>query len=318
MTTQTAIVHIGVDVSKKHLDLSPFDKGPGRIPNNPAGFQQLARRINRLSGSPIVTCEASGGYERALLLALGKARIPASLVNPGHVRHFIRSQGIGAKNDRIDARMLARFAEIRHEAGKLFLVAVDDGDRRELRELLDRRVRLKEMILSESSRLDPAPSRAVVADIRQHLRQLAVHLAKIEKAIDNWCVEHPAFDSFRERLGAVKGFGRISVLTLIAFLPELGKVSHKRAGALVGVAPYERQSGETSLKASIHGGRHRLRRTLYMAAIAASWSNPILKAFYQSLLANGKPKQLALIAVLRKMVVLANRVAADPEFVPAK
>jgi len=312
----TAIVHIGVDVSKRHLDLSPFDKGLARVPNDRAGIRKLIQRIGALEGSPIVTCEATGGYERALLLALVEAAIQVARVNPGQVRHFIRSQAVGAKNDRIDARMLARFAAVRHAEDQLFVVVADEEERWALRELLTRRTQLKQTILQEKNRLDPAPGKAVAADIRGHIRHLEGRLKKIETAINEWVRAHPGFDSFRTRLGRVNGFGRISLLTLIAFMPELGKVSAKRAAALVGVAPYERQSGDSRQKARIFGGRGEVRNTLYMAAMAASRSNPVLQTFYERLVSSGKPRKLALIAVLRKLVALANKVAEDPDFVP--
>lgn len=312
----TAIVHIGVDVSKKHLDLSLFDEGDARIPNDAKGLRNLVDRIGKLSGSVCVTCEATGGYENQLLNALLTAEVPAARLNPSQVRYFIRSQGVGAKNDRIDAHMLARFAKLRHDEGKLFLLSPDEHDRRELRDLLNRRSQLSEAILQERNRLDPAPEKVVAADIRSHIRFLERHLKKIELAIDEWLRSHPSFESFHERLSQVKGLGRVSVLTLIAFMPELGQVSAKRAAALVGVAPYERQSGESQQKARIGGGRSEVRKTLYMAALAAARSNPLLEEFYQRLVSGGKPKKVALIAVMRKLVVLANKVAADPEFTP--
>lgn len=314
--TNKAIVHIGVDVSKNYLDLSSFDDGPSRVEHTSAGWRQLIRRIKAI-GDPIVTLEASGGYERPLLNALSAAEISAALVNPKQVRYFIRSQGINAKNDQIDAHMLAEFAQVRHDGGKLFLAGPCEGPRWELRELLGRRLQLKATLLQEKSRLDPLPGTFIAKDIREHIRQLEKRLAKIEAAIKEWCESHPEFAPLRKRLGSIKGFGRISVLGLIAFMPELGQISDKRAGALVGVAPFVRQSGKGELHASVAGGRHALRKTLYMAALCASWSNPILKAFYQRLLRAGKPKKVALIAVLRKLVALANRVAADPSFMPS-
>jgi len=315
--TSTSIVHIGVDVSKKHLDLSPFDNGPARISNDRTGFHNLVQRLAVLDAVPFLTCEATGGYERALLHALVEADVLAARVNPGQVRHFIRSQAVGAKNDRIDARMLARFAEIRHNEGKLFAVVGGEEERWTLRELLSRRTQLKGMILQEKNRLDPAPGKAVTADIKVHIKHLEGRLKKLESAIDEWVRSHEALDSLRVRLCQVKGFGRISALTLIAFMPELGKVSAKRAAALAGVAPYERQSGDSQKKARIYGGRSEVRGTLYMASMAAARSNPILHDFYNRLVSSGKPKKLALIAVVRKLITLANRVAADPDFVPA-
>ena len=313
----TATVHIGVDVSKKHLDISPFDSGPSRVPNSPVRFGGLIERIRGLEAAPVVACEASGGYERALVGALLEAGVPVALVNPGQVRHFIRSQGVGAKNDRIDARMLARFAEIRDGEGRLFLAAADEAGRGELRELLRRRTQIKEMLQQEKNRLDPAPGEAVAADLRLHIKHLEKRLGAIEGALAKWTRTHPDFDSLRGRLEGVKGLGAISVLSLIAFLPELGEVSGKRIAALVGVGPYERQSGDTRQPAHIAGGRPELRRVLYMAALAAARFNPVLREFHGRLVQAGKPKKVALVAVIRKLAELANKVAADPGFEPA-
>ena len=313
--TTLATVHIGVDVSKKYLDLSPFDDAPERLSNDAAGIRKFIRRIRVLDQEVIVAFEATGGYEKALLFELLKQDIPAARVNAGQVRHFVQSLGVTAKTDQIDAGMIAKFSEFRHGQGRLFLAEVDEQQRQDLKDLLNRRGQLKAMIIQENSRLDPAPGKVAAADIRALVKQLERHLEKIEQAIDEWIKEHPEFDSLRKRLEVVKGFGRISILTLIAYMPELGAVSDKRASALVGVSPCNQQSGDTCY-AHIKGGRPEIRRTLYMAALAAARWNPILHEFYARLVSAGKPRKLALIAVARKMVVLANKVAKNPEFVP--
>jgi len=317
MTIKPNIVHIGVDVSKKHLDLSPFDKGPRRIPNTPAGRRKLIRRIQALQSETIVTCEASGGYEQALLEDLLDAEIPVARVNPNQVRYFVRSQGVGAKNDRIDAAMLSRFGEFRHGEGRLFLALKSEEGLADLRGLLQRRSQLKAAIRQEKNRLDPSPCKLVASHIRSHIKYLEKSLAKIEGAMKEWEKEHPVYKELRKRLLSVKGIGRITVLTLLAFMPELGKVSDRRLSALVGVAPYDRQSGDSQMQSKIAGGRVEVRRVMYMAALAAGRSNPILRAFKERLVAQGKAKKLVLIAILRKLVVLANKIAANPDFKPA-
>jgi len=311
---QTATVHIGVDVSKHHLDLSTFDRKPRRICNDRTAIRGLVRRVKALGGETIVTCEATGGYEALLILELSAAGIPVSRVNPLQVKAFIRSQGVSAKTDPIDAEMIARFAEVREQGGRLFIVDASEAPRADLRALLTRRAQLKEMILQEANRLDPVPARAVAADIRGLLRQLKTRLRRVEAALLAWLEENAEFRELHRRMDEVKGLGLLSILALIAFVPELGKVSDRRAAALLGLAPYNRDSGASSRRMHIHGGRTYPRRILYMAALSAARSNPILKAFYKKLRGEGKPAKVALIAVARKLVVLANKIAANPQF----
>lgn len=314
--TQPAIVHIGVDVSKKHLDLSPFDKGPRRITNDAAGLRKLIRRLRKTDAEPTVACEASGGYEKPLVAALLKAEIKIARVHSTQVRHYARSQGVRAKNDNIDAAMIAEFAEHRDRKGRLFLAIPDEGERDELRELLERRTQLKKMIRQEKNRLDPLPGKTVARHIRLHIKQLEKQLADIEVAIKQWESDDPDKDKVRERMSSVKGLGRISVLTLTAFMPELGKVPDRHLASLVGVVPHACQSGESSQPSRISGGRAAVRNVLYMAAVTAIRCNPILKAFHDQLVARGKPRKYAIIAVIRKLAVLANKIAADPGFEP--
>ena len=175
--TTSATVHIGVDISKKHLDLSPFDEGPGRLSNDSRGIRKLIQRIRVLESKVIVTFEATGGYEKVLLSSLLEEGIPAARVNSGQVRHFIRSQGQRAKNDQIDARMLSDFSRFRYERGRLFVSHKIDREREELKDLLNRRGQIMAMIQQEKNRLDPAPGKAMAADIRASIKQLERRLA---------------------------------------------------------------------------------------------------------------------------------------------
>jgi len=313
MNTQSTI-HIGVDVSKLFLDLSDFDNGEARIPNTPKGIGKLIKRIRAMDDEVIVTCEATGGYERLLVEELCVAKIPTSRVNPAQVRYYAKSQGILAKTDSIDAWIISLFARSRFNTKSLYISSAGEPALEELRGLLQLRQTLRNDILANKNRLDPMPVKCVAKFLRGTIKHLEEQLKKVEAALDNWLEQQAEYKADFERLFQVKGFGRISILSLFAYIPELGNVSDKRASALIGAAPYVKQSGSQKGSIGISGGRRHVRNVIYMAALSATRFNPILSEFYERLLANGKPRKVARIAVVRKMVVLANRILANPDF----
>lgn len=303
-------VHVGIDVSKELLDLSPFDDKPLSVKNTAAGIGGLIERIKACPSRVVVCCEASGGYEKLLRAMLPPAGIELACVNARRVRSYADSQGILAKTDAIDARVIAMFSE----ANKPRTIGSAPAWLEEMKALLVRREELLAMRKAEKSRLDPAPHEAVAGMVREHIRQLTAGMRGIEKEIRRLVREHGELQDKVDRLTAVHSFGLIAATSLLAYIPELGSVTDNQAAALAGLAPYNRDSGTKKGKRFIQGGRARIRRALYMPAVGASHRNHVFMEVYNRLLSNGKPAKVALAAVMRKMVVLANRLMADPAF----
>ena len=303
-------VHVGIDVSKAQLDLSPFDNNPLQVKNTSAGIRSLIERIKAHRRKIIVCCEASGGYEKLLLAMLPSAGIEVACVNARRVRSYADSQGIVAKTDEIDARVIAMFSE----SNKPRIIGSTPVWQEEMKALLVRREELMEMRKAEKSRLDPAPHRVVVDLVEKHIVQLTACIRDIEKSLRKLVGDHDELEGKVERLTAVHSFGLIAATCLLAYIPELGKVTDNQAAALAGLAPYNRDSGTKKGKRFIQGGRARVRRALYMPAVGACQRNHVFMEVYQHLLSNGKPAKVAITAVMRKMVVLANRLMADPAF----
>jgi transposase len=264
----------------------------------------------RAFGPVHVICEATGGYERALVTALHQAGIAVSVINPRQVRDFARACGRLAKTDAIDASVLRDYGEkLRPPADSPPAEGED-----EFAELVRARQDLVGLITDEINRREHArlPALVKLSHIRQ--RQLEKQLAALDALLDAHVAARAALVAKAERLQQVAGVGRVSALTVLALLPELGRIGDAQASALVGVAPLNRDSGQFRGQRHIHGGRAAVRRVLYMAALAATQHNAILKAFYQRLRQNGKPAKLALTAVMRKLVVLLNRLLKNPQF----
>ncbi len=261
----------------------------------------------------VVCCEATGGYEALLVRLLMEEGIAVALVNPKRVRDFAKSKGILAKTDKLDAGVLRAFSE----QNKPICMEALSAELMELRALLLRREQLVASLNSEKQRLDPKPPQVVMQSIKAHIRVLQRHLDKLEQAIQQLVAIQ---EDLGERVAGylrVNSIGMQSALYLTAFMPELGRVSDNQAAALAGLAPFNVDSGMFRGRRTTRGGRPRVRKVLYMAAVCARTHNPILAAFYQRLIEKGKPPKVALTAVMRKLVTLANRIAADPTFVPA-
>ena len=249
-------------------------------------------------------------YERDLLEALWAAGVTVSLVNAARIRAFARAQGLLAKTDEIDASVLREFGELLRPKA----LEVPSPQRQRLAALVQRREQLVTILATEEQRL--AQSReAVVRKLGENLlKELQQQVEQIDKLIEAQIDDDDTLKGQSERLQQVKGIGQVTASTLLAELPELGKLSRNEAGALAGVAPYNRDSGTLRGRRTIRGGRVQVRRVLYMAALVATRFNPILKSFYQRLVAAGKPKKLALTAVMRKLVVRLNHLLKNPEF----
>jgi transposase len=295
---------IGIDVAKAQLEFACRPSGEtGRVTNDDPGIRDLVTRCHALIPTLIVL-EATGGYEAALVAALATAGLALVVVNPRQVRDFAKATGQLAKTDAIDAHVLALFAErVRPEPRPLPNEAAQALDA-----LLTRRRQLVEMLTAERNRLLVARS-PVRRDLQQHIRFLERRLREADDDLHTAVKASPLWRVKDDLLQSVPGVGRVVSLTLLAELPELGRLSHKEIAALVGVAPLNRDSGTHRGKRLVYGGRAPVRAALYMAALVASKCNPVIRAFYQRLRAAGKPAKVALTACMRKLLIILNAMA---------
>jgi len=295
---------IGIDVAKVQLEFACRPNGEaGAVSNDDGGIGELVARCRALTPTLIV-CEATGGYEAALVAALATAGLPVVVVNPRQVRDFAKATGQLAKTDAIDAQILALFAERVRPAPR----ALPDEAAQALDALLTRRRQLVEMLGAERNRLLVARP-AVRRDLQQHIRYLERRLREADDDLHTAVKTSPLWRVKDDLLQSVPGVGRVVSLTLLAELPELGRLSHQEIAALVGVAPLNRDSGTLRGTRLVYGGRAPVRAALYMAALVASKCNPVIRAFYLRLRAAGKPAKVALTAGLRKLLIILNAIA---------
>ena len=302
--------YAGIDISKDTLDISLAGQPVQSYGADARGIAKLVRKLGKLTGTIQVICEPSGGYERPLLEALWAAGIAVSLVNAGRVRAFARAQGYLAKTDQIDAGVLREFGERLHPA----TLGAPSPPRRRLAALVQRREQLVALVCMEDQRRDQTSDTVVRRLCEKLIKQLHRQVDELDKMIERLINQDDELRGQSERLQQVKGVGKVTAATLLAEFPELGALTRNQAAALAGVAPYNRDSGRHRGRRTICGGRLKVRRVLYMAAIVAARHNPILRAFYQRLIAAGKPKKLALTAVMRKLIVLLNQLQKCPDF----
>lgn len=305
---------VGIDVSKDWLDVAirPTQE-IFRVNRDEAGLNDLAKRLKAI-GPELVVMEATGGYEFVVLAALLDANLPAVAVNPKQVRHFAGALGQRAKTDPIDAAVMAHFAE----AARPEVRALADEATRLLSELMSRRRQLIDMISSERMRRQQVSARRIVKSIDRHLTALEKELSKIERDIDDSVRGTPAWREKEELYTQVPGVGPVFARTLIAEMPELGTLVQRKITALVGVAPYTRRSGKWVGLARISGGRAHVRGVLYMATVAAIKHNPEIRTFYERLRKAGKRAKVAIVACMRKLLVILNAVARDKKYVPGQ
>ena len=298
-------VFVGIDVSKAQLDVAVRPSGAAwSVTNDEAGIAQLVARLKEL-GPLLVVVEATGGLEVALVGELA-AVVAVAVVNPRQVRDFAKAVGQLAKTDRIDAQILARFAEaVRPEPRPL-----KDEETRHLAALVSRRRQLRDMIVAEGNRLGPAPKK-LHKGIQKHIDWLRRELRLLEKDLDDTIKSSPVWREKEDLMRGMKGIGPVSAATMLAEVPELGTLNRKQIAALVGVAPLNRDSGTYRGKRSIWGGRASARAVLYMATLSAIKSNAALRGFYRRLVANGKPKKVALTATMRKLLTILNALVRD-------
>lgn len=300
-----AMVNVGIDVSKQMLDVCSSEGQSWRCTNDGEGIDSLVRALKEKPLERIVL-EATGGYEAAVVASLAAAQLPVIVLNPRQVRHFAQATGRLAKTDRIDAGVLVQFAQ----AVKPEVRALKDEQTAALEAVLTRRRQLVGMLAAERQRLQLAAP-IVRRQLKEHVAWLVKRIQDVDRDLSGMLRESALWREREELLSAVKGIGKQTLLSLCASLPELGQISRRQLAALVGVAPFSCDSGKLRGKRHCWGGRAELRAVLYMATITAARCNPVIRAFYQRLLAAGKPKKVALIACLRKLLTILNAMVRD-------
>jgi transposase len=300
-------VTVGIDISKAHLDVAVLPSGEQwRESNEATGLARLTRRLVELAPRLIVM-EATGGLETPVAAHLGQAGLPVVIVNPRQVREFARATGKLAKTDKIDALILALFGErVRPEIRPL-----PDDLARAFEALLARRRQLVAMLAEEKTRLRQAPSDPVATGIKRHIRWLEQEIRDVERDLNNSVRHSPVWRAKDNLLRSAPGVGSTTSFTLLANLPELGRLNRKQIAALVGVAPHPADSGTLRGKRIIWGGRAHVRQVLFMAALAATRSDPNLRAFHHRLIASGKPPKVAVVACMRKLLTALNAIVRD-------
>jgi transposase len=293
--------YIGIDVSKGSLDIVTYTTNKTwQVSNSEEGIIRLVNGLSQLS-PVLVVMESTGGYEISLALALSKASIPCAVVNPREVRNFAKATKKLAKTDVIDAHVLAHFAAVIKPEPR----RISDEENQEMEDLLARRGQLIDMITAEKNRLHTA-RHLVKLEIIDHIEYLEKKLSEVNSNLNTKIKLSPVLNMKEKLLRSVPGIGQASSFSLLISLPELGELNRKQIAALVGVAPLNRDSGMFRGRRSIWGGRKNVRRSLYMATLVATKHNNIIKGFYTHLCERGKPKKVALVACMRKLLTILN------------
>ncbi len=297
---------IGIDVSKNRLDIAVGEnEGLWSVTNDSEGIEKLIEQLVQFKPQLIVL-ESTGGLERPVLFALDQADLPVALINPRRAREFAKAIGLLAKTDKLDARLLARFARDVKPARTI----LPSADEQKLSALMARRKQLLDMLTAENNRSRTA-SPAIQQRIATHVSWLEKELHDLDQEIDDFNNSDLDRQAKQNLLKSVKGVGPVTASILTSDLPELGHLDKKKIAALVGVAPFNHDSGRFRGKRRVKGGRPAVRQVLYMAAVSASRSNPYIRAFYLSLIQRGKLKKVALIACMRKLLVILNAMVRD-------
>jgi transposase len=304
--TQREIHVVGIDVSKRRLDVCLLPEGESFVlSNDQEGIDELLGRLEGVRPE-LVVLEATGRYERLAATSIAAAGIAVAVVNPRQARDFAKAIGRLAKTDRIDAYVLARFATAVGPSPSI----IPDEEAQALQHILARRRQLLSMLTAENNRLQMAPE-ALKGRIQAHMKWLEKEIKRTDGDLDEAIEKSATFKENEALLRSVPGVGPVLARTLLAELPELGTITHKRLCALVGVAPFNRDSGQGRGKREVWGGRAPVRAVLYMGTLVATRHNPTLKEFYERLLAAGKPKKVALVACMRKLLSILNALMRD-------
>lgn len=305
--------YVGLDIAKAHLDLAVYPaEAPQRFAHTEAGLAALVAHVRPLAPT-LVVLEATGGYETAVVAALALAGVPLAVVNPRQVRDFAKAIGRLAKTDALDAAVLARFAAQVQPTPR----PLPDATHQELTALVARRRQLVEMLTAERNRLLVAHGR-IKRDVHVHIHFLEQRLKQTDTDLKSLIRASPVWRAREQLLRSVPGIGPTTAATLLAQLPELGRLSRQQIAALVGVAPLNCDSGQRQRPRVTWGGRAAVRAPLYMATQVATRRNPVIRVFYQRLRAAGKPPKVALVAAMHKLLTILNAmVKADRPWQPA-
>ena len=307
MNTQTSRDFVAIDVAKDSLQV----RGPnlsGKLSSDAAGLQRLLRQLQKLT-HPFVVCEATGGYERPLMAFRFKHRIPVSLLNPARVRDFARSEGIKAKTDPLDAKLLLRFAQEKQPRP----TSPPDPARQQLGILLDRRSHLTEQLAREKNRLKKSPE-LIHDSIRTMVDFTNKQLDALETQIHSLVQQTESLRQRSQLFESVQGVGKVTAWTLIAFVHEMDHVNRNQLVALVGIAPFNRDSGRWKGKRTFQGGRAKVRKALYMATQTAANHNSVIKSYIEKLQARGKPYKWAMVAGMRKLLLHLQSISRKHDF----
>ncbi len=298
---------IGIDVSKDTLDMASYPTGQiWQYKNNQHGITKTVEKLKSVNPE-IIVMEATGGFEIPLKDALDEAGLAVTIINPKRIRDHARSMGILAKTDKIDARVIADFAA----KTELMPKPPREKAERELDALITRRNQLSEMLAAERNRQKQQLDKDIKADIEAHILWLEERIKSLDKEIKDKIEQNPVFKAKSELYRSMKGVGDIFSSTLIAKLPELGKLNQREIALLVGLAPINKDSGRLRGKRMIQGGRAMVRRAAYMPVLAAIRFNPVIKGLYQRLVARGKLHKVALVACMHKMLTILNAMAKN-------
>lgn len=304
-------IFIGIDVSKKILDVASrgAELKLRRVDNDETGHTTLIEALRSLGEITLVVLEATGGYEMPIAAALAAEKISVAIVNPRQVRDFAKGVGKLAKNDQIDAGVLAHFAEVVRPAAQ----PMPDEQQLQLTALVTRRRQFVDMRSMEKNRraLAKSSSALVRSSIDDHIEYLDHRVAELDRELDDLIKRTPVWKANDDLLSDVPGIGTVTTRTLAALLPELGKLNRRQVAALVGIAPFARDSGEAKGRRTIFGGRAAVRAVLYMATLTAITHNPLIAAQYARLLAAGKKAKVALVACMRKLLTVLNAMLRD-------
>jgi transposase len=299
----------GIDVAKQHLDACWLDE-ECRVANDANGWDELAAKLKQ-SNVDLVVLEATGGYERGLVCALQGQGVTVARLNPRQARDFAKAMGVLAKTDRVDARVLRDFADVlaRHQDRHKYVTPMIEAERAALAEMVTRRRQLVDMRVAEGNRLKQVVGKLAVRSIKKVIRLLDQQIIEIDRDADDHLDRH--FKEQKVLLDSVKGVGPVTILTITAVLPELGKLQRRQISKLVGVAPLAQDSGMQRGKRRIWGGRSEVRSVLYMATNTAILHNPTIKVFHSRLIAAGKQPKVAIVACMRKLLTILNAMLRD-------
>ena len=301
METPARVVYAGIDVNKAQLDIDTYpDAAPKQFANDETGRLAACAYLQSAQVRLIVV-EATGGLESPLVALAASSGLAIAVINPRQARDFAKAIGVLAKTDKVDALVLARFAE----AVKPPVRALKADEVLQLAAILTRRRQLIEMITAEGNRQASAAT-GIAKQIRQHITWLEKRLKEADDDLDQSIRSSPLWQHKAEIMQSIPGVGRVTATSLLADVAELGTLNRREISALIGVCPYSRDSGKSRGRRSIWGGRARVRAVLYMAALVATRHNPVILAFYQKLVGAGKPKKVAIVACMRKLLVTIN------------